>query len=430
MGTAIFTGVNGLLVQQRKLDVTAANIANVNTTGYRRARVQFQDLFSQTIRGGSAPVGNFGGANPQQVGLGVQIASIDTSFQQGALNNTGIASDLAIQGAGFFILSDGVTSNFSRDGSFSLNNNGELIDPATGQKVQGFLADDTGTIQVGTQPQDIVIPVGGTSIVRATTQTTLSGNLDASSAAGDTVERSLVVFDSLGIEREVILSFTKTANPNEWNWSAAYNDGSADPLLFPNVGSGTFTFGPEGALPQPPATPTTGTISISAADLGIPPGEAQPTTPFDFTVDFTAVTQLAVDEGESSDVSLRTQDGFARGVLESFNIGGNGEINGVFTNGLTRTIAQVAIATFSNEGALERDGNNLFRETPGSGVAQVGSPNSGGRGAVLGGVLENSNVDLGSEFSNLIVTQRSFQANARTITTADTVLQETINLIR
>ncbi|NJL73309.1 MAG: flagellar hook-basal body complex protein, partial [Candidatus Competibacteraceae bacterium] len=156
----------------------------------------------------------------------------------------------------------------------------------------------------------------------------------------------------------------------------------------------------------------------------------------DFDLDFTAMTQLSagVDSVSGdplgSDVTLRNQDGFPLGVLESFNISANGQINGVFTNGLTRTVGVVSLATFSNVGGLSRDGNNLFRETPASGSAQVGAPQTGGRGTVTGGVLENSNVDLGSEFSNLIITQRGFQANARTITAADTLLQETVNLVR
>lgn len=421
MGTAIFTGVNGLLVQQRKLDVVASNIANVNTTGYRGARVLFQDLFSQTIRGGSAPVGPFGGTNPLQIGLGVEVASIDVNFSQGSLLTTGLSSDLAIQGSGFFVLSDGAGQFFSRDGSFDLNANGVLIDPATGLRVQGFLANEQGVIDTNAPLRDIVIPVGSTGIVRETSNATLIGNLSADALPGDEVERIITVFDSLGIERDVIVRFTRDAAVNTWDWEAFYDDGTAAP---PSVGSGTLVFDASGALP-PGAI---GDITITAADLGTPP--SQPQDPFEFTIDFTRITQLSGGGFASSDVTLRNQDGFPRGVLESFNIGENGQINGVFTNGLTRTIAQVSLATFANVGGLSRSGSNLFRETPASGVAQIGAPNSGGRGTVTGGVLENSNVDLGTEFSNLIITQRAFQANARTITAADTLLQETVNLVR
>jgi flagellar hook protein FlgE len=427
MGSAIFTGVNGLLAQQRKLDVVANNIANVNTTGYRGARVLFQDLFSQNIRGGSAPIGNFGGTNPQQIGLGVEIASIDVNYGQGSLTSTGVASDLAIQGSGFFVLNNGVSQVYTRDGSFRINAQGLLIEPATGFRVQGFLADEAGIINTEGVPTDITIPLGGTSIVRATQNASLIGNLNADATPGTTVLRTITVFDSLGTERNVNVTFTKTATTNEWSWEAEFNGTTVSP-----PGPPTITFEANGTLIDDPLTPavdeTQGDISIPVA--AFPVTTALPTTPFDFSLNFGAITQLSQGAGVASDVTLRNQDGFGRGILESFNIGQNGELNGVYTNGLTVTIGQIALANFSNVGGLERNGNNAFRETPASGSAQIGPPESGGRGSVNGGVLENSNVDLGAEFSNLIITQRAFQANARTITAADTLLNETVNLVR
>lgn len=431
MGTALFTAVTGLQVHQRRLDVVANNIANVNTVGYRSARVLFQDLFSQTLRGGSAPLGTFGGTNPQQVGLGVQIGSIDTDFSQGSLLTTGNSSDLAIQGNGFFVLSDGSRQTFTRDGSFTLNSNGLLFEPGTGQRVQGFLADTNGVIDTNNLT-DIFLPVGG-SIVRETTQAVMTGNLNADARNGevdDIVIRTISVYDSLGTERRVQLTFTKTPNVNEWQLDAALDNGG-DPATFPPVLSGhIIQFDTAGNITSG-ATPT---VTIDAADLG--PQDTLPVLPFDFTLDLTPMTQLAagVDSVSGvplpSDINLRSQDGFPPGELESFNIGANGQINGVFSNGLTRTLAQVALASFSNVGGLARDGFNRFVQTPSSGNAQVGTPDSGGRGFVSGGVLETSNVDLGEEFSNLIITQRGYQANARTVTAADTLLQETVNLIR
>jgi flagellar hook protein FlgE len=423
MGTALFTGVTGLKVHQRRLDVAANNIANVNTIGYRGSRVIFQDLFAQTLRGGSAPVGSFGGSNPQQIGLGVQIASIDVSHEQGSLVTTGVASDLAIQGNGFFVLSNGVRSVYTRDGSFTINANGLLTDPGTGFRVQGFLADDTGVIPENALAEDIVIPVGGAGIVRATTSATLFGNLnpleDPTAVPPKTVQRTIQVFDSLGNARNVNLTFTKQSTPdNTWTLSASFEGND----LFGGTPV-TLTFNSSGVL-----------TSASSVNITIPQALMNNggTLPSDltFALQLGEVTQLADGDTYDSDVTLRNQDGFPRGVLQSFNIGANGEINGVFTNGLTRVIARVALATFSNVGGLARDGNNAFVETPASGTAQIGAPNTGGRGTVNGGVLENSNVDIGAEFSNLIITQRGFQANARTISTADTLLQETVNLIR
>lgn len=416
MGTSIFTGVTGLMVHQRRLDVIANNIANVNTTGFRGGRVIFQDLFSQTLEGASPPAGNFGGTNPLQVGLGVQIGSIDTDFGQGSLFSTGSSSDMAIQGNGFFILRGGSGNLYSRDGSFQLNANGALVDPATGFRVQGFQADN-GVIDTNAEITDLTIPVGGSSIVQETTLATMIGNLNADTAVGDTVNRTIRVFDTLGTQRDIDLVFTKTANPNEWDFEAFSDDNDPPGSLF----GGTprqITFDNSGALTSSPQESIS--ITFPAGDPSVP------TSPFTFDLDLASVTQLASE----SDVTLRNQNGFPRGVLEAFNIGENGVINGVFTNGLTQTLGQIALANFANVGALERAGNNLFRETPGTGTPQVGAANTGGRGQVSGGVLEGSNVDLGTEFSNMIVTQRGFQANARTITVSDTLLQETVNLIR
>lgn len=423
MGTALFTGVTGLKVHQTRLDVAANNIANVNTTGYRGSRVIFQDLFAQTLRGGSAPVDDFGGTNPQQVGLGVQVGSIDVSHEQGSLITTGISSDLAIQGNGFFVLNNGVKQVYTRDGSFTINANGLLIEPGTGYRIQGFLADETGAFPENATATDILIPVGGAGIVRATTSATLIGNLnpteDPDATPPKQVIRSIEVYDSLGTARQIDLTFEKQTTPdNTWSLSAEF-DGN-------DLFGGTpqiVTFDSSGQLSSPDS------LDITIPQALLNDGGAQPDD-LTFALQLDELTQLADGDSIESDVTLRSQDGFQRGVLQSFNIGGDGQINGVFTNGLTRVIAQVALATFSNLGGLSRDGNNSFTETPASGTAQIGTPNTGGRGSVNGGVLENSNVDLSAEFSNLIITQRGFQANARTITAADTLLQETVNLVR
>ena len=177
MGMAMLTAVTGLQSHQTRLDVIANNIANVNTVGYRSSRVLFQDLFSQLLRGGSAPVGNFGGSNPQQVGLGVRVGSIDVNHQQGSLLSTGVSSDLAIQGNGFFVLSDGLKTAYTRDGSFDLNANGMLIDPATGMRVQGYIADETGIVNTDKPPEDISIPIGSAGIARSTSNVYLIGKV-------------------------------------------------------------------------------------------------------------------------------------------------------------------------------------------------------------------------------------------------------------
>lgn len=438
MGTALYTGVSGLRVHQSRLDVVANNIANVNTPGYRSSRMLFQDLFSQTLQGAVAPSGNFGGSNAIQIGLGVAFGSVDINHTQGTLLTTGVATDLAVQGTGFFVLSDGGSQYYTRDGSFTLNTVGQLIDPSTGMRVQGYMADENGQVGPNIPLTDIVIPVGATSIVRATTTATMIGNLNSEALIGDTVSRVVRIFDSLGTPRDVSLTLTKGDVVNSggtdysaWTWEASYTN-SDDPPLTNVVGSGVVLFDSEGGFVDEGTvaggvfTSRAGApqVSIDAAALG---GVVTlPVVPIEFSLDYSAISELA----DETDVTLQSQDGFPRGTLESFSIGRDGTINGVFTNGLTRTIGQVALSTFSNLGGLEREGNNLFRATLGSGEPQIGTANTGGRGLISGGVLEGSNVDLGQEFSDLILTQRGYQANARTITAADTLLQEAVNLVR
>ena len=461
MGTAMYVGVTGLLAHQRRMDVVANNIANVNTPGYRASRVLFQDLFSQTLQGGSAAVGDYGGQNPMQVGLGVGIGSIDVLHQQGSLFTTGVNSDLAIQGNGFFILNDGTANRYSRDGSFTLNVNGVLVEPGTGARVMGYAAVD-GAINTEQELSAIQIPLGGEAIVRQTTTVTFAGNLDAAALDGSeagteatVLERTVRVYDSQGGARDVRLTFTKhprvsygediDGNPmfyNAWTWSATYN--GEDITNIPADRTGVVLFDAngqqvfEGAIETTGAPPTETYTFTPRADLGdeyqtealIPveafTGASIPAVPLGFSLDLSAVTEYAAD----SDITITNQDGYPRGVLESFAIGGDGTISGVFTNGLTQVLGQVALANFANVGGLARDGDNQFIETPSSGLPQIGPAGTGGRGSVSGGVLESSNVDLGTEFSNMIITQRGFQANARTITTADTMLQEAVNLVR
>jgi len=443
MGTAMFTAVTGLLAHQRRMDVVANNISNVNTVGFRGARADFQDLLSQTLEGGTAAVGNFGGTNPMQMGLGVSVGGITVNQTQGSLVTTDVASDLAIEGHGFFVLTDGSQNFYTRDGSFDLNASGVLVDPGTGMKVQGYQADATGKIDTNLPVSDINIPIGATAIVRATQNANMTGNLDSNASEGTTVQRTFRVYDSLGTSRDIQVTFTKRAQVtdggtayNAWLWKAEYgtgNDvtsvptGESGVILFDNSG----TFHAEGSIDSGVTDTFKARSTLSSQnEVSIPasllPGGALPVTPFEFSVDFASITDLAA----TSDTSLNTQDGYARGVLDNFTVGTDGTITGVFTNGLMQVIGQIALATFGNVGGLSRTGNNAFVESPASGPAQVGLARTGGRGSISGGVLEGSNVDLGTEFSNMIVTERGFQANARTITAADTLMQETVNLVR
>jgi len=405
MGTAIFAGVSALQSQQQRLNVIGNNIANVNTTGFRSARVIFQDLLNQTITSASPAQSGRGGINPRQVGLGVTVASIDTDFNQGSIFNSNGVADFAIQGDGFFILASGSGRFYTRDGSFGLDADGTLVEPATGMMVQGYTAVD-GVIDTSQQIGDIIIPVGGAGRTRVTTIATLMGNLNSEAGIGDTVQRVIRVYDSLGTVQEVTLTFTRNA-VSQYTWDATHPVAGA-------VGTGIVTFDADGQF----SSVTNDVVTIPLANGAV--------DPLVFTLDMTGVTQLA----DEDTVALTNQDGLPPGVLESFSIADGGIINGMFSNGLTEVLGQVALAIFNNPGGLIREGRNVFSVSPNSGIAREGLAGTGGRGMVNGGVLEGSNVDIATEFSNLIIAQRAFQAGARSITTADMLLSEAVNLVR
>ncbi len=417
MNVSLYTSVTGMLAHQRRIDVIANNIANVNTTGYRKSRMQFQELFAETIQGARGPDGDVtGGTNPLQVGRGVSIGAIDTIFTQAPVVTTGAKTDLAIEREGFFVLRDDTGLSYTRAGAFSLNPDGALIEPATGQFVQGYIADEDGVIDYNQPVQDIVLPVGGQVLVRETSQINLTGNLNAASLEGQTVVRNVQIYDGMGSTRTLTLTFEKTAVKNEWEWQVTTDDPDIDTVNV--VGDNTITFTDRGTID----TGEIGTVQINFD----PAAPAAPVDPLQFTINMNDVGQLASE----SDVAIFSQDGYPPGRLDSYEFGGDGLIVGIFTNGLTMVLGQVALAKFSNNGGLAREGNTQFRETPASGLAQIGAPNTGGRGSISSGVLEGANVDIGTEFSDLIISQRGFQANARGFTVSDNVLQEAVNLIR
>jgi flagellar hook protein FlgE len=301
------------------------------------------------------------------------------------------------------------------------------------------MADADGHINTGIAPSDIVIPLGTEAVVKATDNVTLAGNLSASDTA-TTITRTLQVYDSVGFRRDVTVTFTRrapvtvgTTSYNAWTWSADYEGtavanipaGQTGVLLF-DTGGGFFD---EGSVTAANVF-TSRSAMAGQNEISIPvtafTGDTRPDAPLAFDINFQDVTDMAA----ATDVTMTLQDGYPRGVLESYNISGTGTVNGVFSNGMTRVLGQIALASFGNVGGLSRMGNNMFVESPASGIPQIGLPETGGRGTISGNSLEGSNVDLGTEFSNMIVTQRGYQANARTITTADTLMQEAVNLVR
>ena len=409
MVQAMLAGVASIRAQQTRMNVIGNNLANVNTTAYKSSRITFQEMMAQTIRGASGPSGTIGGRNAFQYGLGVQIGATDTNVEQGSLQATNRPTDLSIQGNGYFVVSDGAGMSYTRDGAMSLDANGDLVHASTGQRMVGWSASGTTGVIDNTQPLSasnfINIPLGLRTTVQETGKSDFNGNLESSAAVGTTTESTVQMFDSLGNSHNVKLVFTKSAT-NQWTWAASSVDGEATV-----TGTGTIDFNTNGAV----SGGGTGSISVTAAGA----------SPMTVSADFSKVTQMNAKSAVQG-----VTDGTPAGSLSGFTIGADGVITGLYTNGLSRPIAQITTATFQNTNGLERLGSNLWRQTPNSGSAELGEPTVDGRGAVVAGFLEQSNVDIGQEFTDLIITQRGFQANTKIVTTVDEMLQDLIGMKR
>ena len=403
---SMFTAIGALNTHQIYMDVVANNLANVNTYGYKSSRVTFQDQFSQTMWNGSAPSDTLGGINPAQIGLGTRLGTVSPNFTQGMLQSTGRNTDLALQGDGFFIYNNNVNQFYSRDGSLELDAEGYLVNGATGQRVQGWMATVTGTtasLNVGGPMEAIQLPLG-TTLARATLNSTLLGNLDSTFPGGtSTYDTTIGVYDSLGVLHSVDLTFAHTGN-DTWTWAASGGGAS---------GNGTLTFDTSGQYVS-----GSGNVTIPAS------GGAAAMT---FALDMSTLTQLAT----ANAVSMTYQDGLAAGSFSNFFVTPNtGEVYGVYNNGMQQLIGQLAVANFVNPAGLTKYGENLYQVGANSGDPAIGTAGTGGRGTIAAGYLEGSNVDLGQEFTNMILAQRGFQASSRVITTSDEMLQELVNIKR
>ncbi|MDQ1287681.1 MAG: flagellar hook protein FlgE [Actinomycetota bacterium] len=398
---SLFSGITGLRAHQTLMDVVSNNIANVNTTGFKSSTVVFEDTLSQTIRNAAAPTPVIGGINPAQIGLGVQLGAVSTTFGQGSAQNTGKSTDLMVQGDGFFVLRNGGESTYSRAGAFTFDTNGRLVTPQ-GAVVQGWIGTN-GVVNTDNPVTDIVVPAGTLIPPTVSTTVTLGGNI----SAGTTTPMTLgaTVYDSTGVGHSLAIVLTTT--------------GSAPPVYTIDVSE------PADAT----VTPVSGSVNFQANgsyDTTTTPPQITLADGSVITIDPSGLTQFG---GEKS-LSVTKTDGAAAGSLQQFQIGSDGGVLGIFSNGQKLTMAKLALANFNNPPGLEKIGSTSFRATPNSGLAQVGIPGSGGRGGLLGGTLEMSNVDLAQEFTNLIIAQRGFQANSRVITTSDEMLQNLVDIKR
>jgi flagellar hook protein FlgE len=396
---SLFSGISGLRQHQTMMDVTGNNIANVNTTGFKSSSVVFEDTLSQMVRSAAAPGAGVGGMNPAQVGLGVQLGSIQTNFAQGSAQTTNKASDLMIQGDGFFVMRDGNEQVYSRSGAFTLDTDGFLIN-SDGMYVQGYQA-QAGEIDTNGGIGNIRLQAGSTIPSKPSSNVVIAGNIQAGVDTSTPQVRGAKVYDSRGSEHNIKITMT-------YNGTDGYDVTIDDPAGGATANAGSITFDGAGARDAS----TNPTIDL-----------ADGTT---ISIDISGITNYS---GVSS-ADVKSADGYGAGTLQSYQIAPNGTVIGIFSNNEKINLAQVALANFNNPGGLEKLGDSTFRSSANSGLAQVGIPSSGGRGVLQSGTLEMSNVDLGQEFTNLIIAQRGFQANSRVITSSDEMLQELVNIKR
>ncbi len=462
MMRSLYAGVSGLQNHQTRMDVIGNNIANVNTIGFKKGRVNFEDMLSQEISGAASPTDELGGVNPEQVGLGMNIGAIDTIFTQGSLETTGKNDDVALEGEGFFVLKDGDQTYYTRAGAFGLDENGTLVNPATGMRVQGWQAQQVGGrtfINPSSEPTDLVIPVGGKDPASATSEVDLACNLDkrtpeipANASPADTLAGTWTVdktiFDSFGNQHTMRVDFTRVVGtPNAWRAQVTVDPDSPQPTQTTvNVGPGngaannlTVNFSNlgtlESAVDSQGNTVNAGTLvahvafNVNGATPG--PGGAPVRQDFDLNLGqvgsvINTVTQFA----ENSSTKAFRQNGYTMGYMEGFKIDQSGNITGVFTNGTNRLLGQIALASFTNPGGLEKAGNSTYVVTNNSGDPNVSQSGIAGKGRIIAGALEMSNVDLAEQFTDMIVTQRGFEANTKTIQTSDQMLQDILTLKR
>lgn len=582
---SLYSSISGMKAHQTKLDVVGNNIANVNTTGFKKTSINFEETMTQTVKGARGPVDGQGGVNPSTIGLGTKVSSINTNFESGAQQTTGRKTDLRIDGNGFFVVSEGANKMYSRAGNFNLDGNGNLVNPS-GLKVQGWQAtikeDGSQGIAADAEVGPLAIKVGATLPGKATDTVNFGGNLNQNAGisnitlnvkdpvtggkldvavkfnydttndkwywnaegqgvtgkgafqlddkgnikksfpqettpiqnangiliqspiagkitfseladmsnrktaqvSDNLVTTSAEVYDTLGNTHTTSVKYTKVAE-NIWEWKAGVANGSkinngkgfltfdargqlngnylyADPNDTTTMPEGVATIYYEGGVKDATGAVTfgdaasnyvmdsngvvryrgpagqgmepgqimnkqfDGKVMFDPADNGAAPPPAKGAAPVELTLNFSGVSQFAAN----STVALESQNGYGMGELETYNITDTGDIMGFYSNGYQQIIGRIALAKFTNQEGLQNAGGSLFKQTSNSGEAVIQKPGQAGLGKVVAGALEMSNVDLGQEFTDMIIAQRGFQANSKTISTADTILNELINLKR
>jgi len=404
--------LSGLMATSQSLNSIANNLANLNTDGYKNQTLDFASVFNQMQ-------GTSGNGDPIQVGDGVQVAGAVANFTNGNVDSTGVSSNMALQGNGFFVVQNGSGADYTRDGDFTVNSQGQLCTEG-GQLVLGYPAVN-GVVQSGAALAPITVNQANNIPAVATTSFQMTTNLDATATVGTTYSAPMTVYDSLGQSHDLTINYTNTA-PNTWSYSvtlpAADTGGTGNPTT---VASGTLDFNSSGVLTSPSGTVPGITISGLADDAA--------TMKLTWNLDGSGGTSAITQQAAASATSETTQNGYASGTLSSYSVLADGTVQGQFSNQQTLALGQVAVASFANNQGLTQTANNDYQATFASGAPVVGQAGQGGNGTITGDSVEQSNVNLSTEFANLIVAQQGYEANAKVLTTLDQVSQATLQVI-
>jgi flagellar hook protein FlgE len=402
--------LTGLQSDTVALNTIGNNLANLNTTAFKTGTTSFQDLFYQNI-------GTTGSGDLLQVGVGTRVSQTASNWSQGSLATTATDTDVALNGNGFFLVQKGNQQNLTRSGDFSLDSTGNL-QTATGESVMGYGANN-GAINLSGGLTAINLPTTTTEAASASQNMSMTTSLDASAPVGGSYSSETKLYDSLGEAHLTTVTYTRTT-PTTWTYSIALPAGDATGTPVNNTG--TLTFNASGQLISP-------TSNVSGVSFPGMVDSANPLT-FNFNLYGASGNPLVTQTAGTSNTSATTQDGFASGSYQGFSVNGSGIVSASFSNGHTAIVGQIAVATVANQDGLALSGGNEYSATTASGLITVGTGGAGGRATLENEALESSNVDISAEFSDLIVAQRAFEANSKTVTTFDTVTQEAIGMIR
>lgn len=414
MSGSMYAAISGLNADQSLLGTVSENIANANTVGYKASSMTFAQALQQTLSGASAPTATIGGINPVQESAGgaVNVAGVQVNTNEGSLQSTGINTNLAVQGNGYFIVktSQGGYA-YTRAGDFSFDANGNLVNPE-GDMVMGWSPTTIqNKAQTGTNMVPITIPPNQTQPAAASTNIAVTGNINSQDS---TVSVPTTAYDSLGNQIPITLTFKQsTSTPGSWTMSYSYTlPGSSTATK--GSSTTTVTFNSKGAE----TSPTYSSGSSTNATITLSNGQS-------LSLNLTGMNDFAMSSNLTANAN-----GNPAGTLQKFTIGSDGTISGSASNGGTKVLGQVALANFTNPGGLLNIGNTLWQQSPNSGTANVGTASTGQLGSIAAGKLEGSNVSLANEFVNMIMAQQGYQANSKVITVSQALGTTLVNAIQ